>query len=348
MNVALISDLHFGKNKDILLDNQLDFMKNDFVNYLKENNISTIFILGDIFDTRQSLNVMVKNEVYNLFDTYLKDFEMYILVGNHDSYFNTSIDVNSLKFFNKFPNIHLIEEPTLISLNEKNIYLVPWIVNHSKFIDDFQKVNCDLVFGHFDIAGCKMNKSVVSQNGLDKNIFSKSKKVFSGHFHTRSSVNLSKTEITYLGSPFQFDRGDIGEDRGFIDLDLNSLQYEYVNNENCIKFNKVNISEVDVENLNVKNNIIDIYINKSSNFTDKQIEGLLEKINKKHPTKIANFYFIDDEVKEDNKEFNLSNENVSDLNTLIKEYIDTLNNFTDDNKLNVYNYMLDLKNEIEK
>lgn len=78
-NVALLTDTHFGmrKNRDIFLDSQIRFFNEVFVPYLKDNNIKDVFILGDLFDNRNTLNIMTKNEVFNLFDTILKDFNFF-------------------------------------------------------------------------------------------------------------------------------------------------------------------------------------------------------------------------------------------------------------------------------
>ena len=69
MKVALIADCHFGiKKSDIsFMESQLRFYKEQFVPELKQANIKDIFILGDVFDTRQTINVQTINVVIDLF-----------------------------------------------------------------------------------------------------------------------------------------------------------------------------------------------------------------------------------------------------------------------------------------
>ena len=89
MKVALISDLHFGikKNDKIFQESQLKFFKEQLVDELKKRDINKIFVLGDIFDTRQSVNVQTENVVLDLFRNTFKDFEVHVIVGNHDLYY---------------------------------------------------------------------------------------------------------------------------------------------------------------------------------------------------------------------------------------------------------------------
>ena len=68
--VCLITDLHFGvrKNSEVYFDSQKNFLTNQLIPYLKENDITKIFFLGDIFDNRNNINTKVQNDVFHLFD----------------------------------------------------------------------------------------------------------------------------------------------------------------------------------------------------------------------------------------------------------------------------------------
>jgi len=99
-NVAIISDWHLGikKSNDLFFQSQLSFFRDQFEPYLKKNGITEIFFLGDLFDNRVSLNIKIKNEALNIFDNILKNYKIYLLIGNHDCFYTNTIDVNSLKF----------------------------------------------------------------------------------------------------------------------------------------------------------------------------------------------------------------------------------------------------------
>jgi predicted phosphodiesterase len=161
MKICLISDIHFGvrKNSEIFLTSQLRFIEEQFVPYLKEKGIKDIFILGDLFDNRNSTNTKVMNSVYDMFDKQLGDFNIRMIVGNHDCYFNSSVEINSLKFLEKFKNVQLIEKITETTVDGRKIVMVPWITDNLSFIRDFSQIqDCDLCFGHFNINGFSFNK----------------------------------------------------------------------------------------------------------------------------------------------------------------------------------------------
>lgn len=315
MKILLISDIHLGKIKDEeFLTSQFNFLKNDMVQYAVSNDIKNIFIIGDLYDNRNNLNVMIKNESMKIFEDLSKLFNIYILVGNHDSYYTNTIETNSVKFLSKFNNINVIESNTLIELDNKKIYLVPWIVDQSSFIED--STVADVCLGHFDIIGAKYNKSVKSENGFDKNVFYNYKKVFTGHYHTRSALSFNETEIVYIGAPFQFDKGDSYEERGFVTLDLNDLSYEYVNNKSMIRHIQINIDD-EVTKEMMENAIVDINIDASLKLTDKEIQKHIENISKLNPKEIGNITILNKEVIQSN--FKL--EQTTNTETIIENYI---------------------------
>jgi len=324
-HIVLLTDVHFGikKNKEYFLESQINFFKEMVVPYLKENNIDTVCILGDLFDNRSVLNIMIKNEVFNLFDTVLKEFTVYLLVGNHDSYYNSSIDVNSLKFFSKFENVILVEEMINIQMNNKLITMVPWIVNQTDFVDKFSGVECDVCLGHFNITGTRMNKMKLSEDGIQRSIFSNCKRVFSGHFHTRSVQKYGGCEIVYVGSPMQFDRGDMGEERGFIDLNLDTLEYEYINNAKSIRFNKINYPEIPT-NAFVQGNLIDVYVDVSAEFNEKDFEKYLVKLEAMRPIDSPNVFVVNP-VEHGDSSFKITENNISSIPELMLSYVSTLN-----------------------
>ena len=66
----------------------------------------------------------------------------------------------------------------------------------------------------------------VMDRGMDPTHFSKFKKVFSGHYHMKSS----KGNINYLGNPYQLYWNDYGCKRGFHIFDTESLRTTFYRN----------------------------------------------------------------------------------------------------------------------
>ena len=63
-------------------------------------------------------------------------------------------------------------------------------------------------------------------HGFEMEYFKKFEKVFSGHFHTRSSVG----DIHYLGNPYEMFWNDFESPRGFHIFDTETLEHTPINN----------------------------------------------------------------------------------------------------------------------
>ena len=66
----------------------------------------------------------------------------------------------------------------------------------------------------------------VMENGMDKSLFKKFKRVFSGHYHMKSK----KDNVTYLGNPYQLYWNDYGCKRGFHVFDTETLRTTFYRN----------------------------------------------------------------------------------------------------------------------
>jgi DNA repair exonuclease SbcCD nuclease subunit len=341
--VACCTDLHFGKsrNSSIILDSQLKFFKEQFIPYLIENNIDTIFMLGDITDCRDHLNLKVMNAMYDLFENHLNKFKIHMLCGNHDIHHKTSTDVNSLKFFNKFDNVTVYEQPEVITVYNKNILMVPWIVNNDEFKQFLSKhQESEICFGHLEINGFKIdNKRIFESDHALKcdSLFDNFKLIFSGHFHTRSKMKRGNSTIQYIGNAYQLTRSDIGDDRGFTVLDLDTLDYEFVNNTKSLKFIKLKYPEK-FDRQTIEGNIVDIEVDYDDKFSEDKFQNYVKKIESYKPA-IAPIPRFNNIMQLDNSD--MSFESLS-LKEIIKEYIDTLK-LT--NKERIFNKIEDLYKE---
>jgi len=343
MKVCLMSDQHFGvrKNSEVFLKSQSKFIEEQLVPYLKENKIDTIFMLGDLFDNRSSTNTKIMNSVYELFDKHLKEFKIYILIGNHDTYYNSSVEINSLKFLEGFDNVELIEKITKIRLDEKDITLVPWVVDNVEFVKEFHKMSCDVCMGHFNIFGFHFNKYKKSDDGIHSKLFGKCKKVFTGHFHIRNSQTLFGSEIIYIGSPYQLTRNDIDESRGFTILDLSNLEYDFIDNEVSLKYIKLKFPEK-FNRKRIENNIIDVHVDYDDSYNEDKVNKYINKIEELNPATTPNIFV------ENNSELNgtidLENYNIGSMLDLMREYVDSLDI---GNKEEIYQELIELHDEVK-
>ena len=80
--------------------------------------------------------------------------------------------------------------------------------------------------GHLELNGFEAHPGHVMQTGTDMYIFQKFKKVFSGHYHTKSNMD----NCYYLGNPYQLYWSDYGARRGFHVFDTETLRTTFYRN----------------------------------------------------------------------------------------------------------------------
>lgn len=349
MQIALISDLHFGikKNSDLFLENSLKCIKEEFIPALRKRAISHIYILGDIFDNRNTINVKVKNAVFDLFNEDLKNFKIKIIVGNHDIYHKSTTDINSLKMFTKFTNIEIIDEITLQNVDGRKFLFVPWQVDYKKFQEKVADSNfhCDVCFGHFDINRCYMNKhNIMTNDGLNPEVFFNNYTLtFSGHFHIRSITKSDTREIIYLGTPYELNRNDRDEPKGFCILDTENLQYEFVDTKKYIKFINVTYPEK-VTKTTIAGNIIDIHVLVDKDFSDTDFQTYLKHINSLGPAinpSIITKYNIVNEFSPD------KTLNIKSTMEAVQDYVRDVLTLNDSDKMKIYEKIATIYNEVK-
>lgn len=283
---AFITDLHFGvkNNSEIFLNNITNYLYNEFIPSLKEKKIEHVFIGGDVFDSRQAINVKTLNHAFDFFSALQQNgFKVVVISGNHDLYLSTSNEYTSLSFLSKFDNVTFVRTGLQqIKIDDTNIMFIPWISDREKFIAEeiniLTKYNaCNVCIGHFEFMGFKMSKtSKVMDEGLPPatltNIF---KTVISGHYHTRSEKLMDNgSKVIYVGTPYQLTRADTGDSRGYclFTFDKNQLvQYEFINNQRSIRFESITFPQEFTED-QIKNNVIDIYVNFAEKFDELKLE----------------------------------------------------------------------------
>jgi DNA repair exonuclease SbcCD nuclease subunit len=236
MKIAIVNDTHWGVRNDnkALADYQKQFWEEIFFPYLKENNIKTIFHLGDVVDRRKYINFVTAKR---LEDEFIRpcvdnDIDLYMVAGNHDTFYKNTNEVNALRQLygsSAYEKLHLYwDGPVELNLEGCDIMLSPWICvdNYEQSMEAFKNTKAQILMGHFEITGFEMDKGHLCTNGMDKNVFSKFDAVYSGHFHQPSSHG----NITYLGAQFEMTWADYDQKRGFSVFDTETREIEYIQN----------------------------------------------------------------------------------------------------------------------
>lgn len=267
-NVILISDIHFGvhSNSDMWIDIQNQYFEKFFIPYIKKNkNKNTCcFILGDVFDNRQSINVKVLDIAKKIMRTISSIMDVFILVGNHDIYYTQKNDVTSVDVFDKIKNITIFKEPEVVMFSDKKILVIPW----RKSVDDMKTIltqyNTDYVFAHTDINGFKLNSARVIDYGVKPTVFNKFKRVFSGHIHLRQEHK----NIIMCGNPHHTTRTDINNKKGIYTLNVSNNKTTFIENNfspEYVRINIVDFLDCSVQQLkkHFTNKIVDIDISQN-------------------------------------------------------------------------------------
>ena len=224
MKIALLNDTHFGCRNDspAFIEYQNKFYNDVFFPYLEEHNIKTLIHLGDVVDRRKFINHNTAHNFKKVFWNKLEDYNIdtHILIGNHDTYFKNTNDVNK--------GAKIYTRPVDVNFDGLDILFLPWICddNHSDSIYAIDNSTSVIAMGHLEIKGFEMHKGHFNEQGLEKSQFTKFEKVISGHFHKKSDDG----RIYYLGTQYEITWSDYKCPKGFHIFDTQTRELERVPN----------------------------------------------------------------------------------------------------------------------
>lgn len=249
MKIALLNDTHLGARSDskIFLEHQATFFSEIFFPTLEEHKIDTILHLGDVFDRRKYINFYTLKRAKEFFFDVLRDRDitMHTILGNHDTAYTTTNEVNSVGLLLKeYTNIIIYEKnPIELTLGSSRIMMCPWITkdSHADCMTAIRNSTAHILMGHFDIKGFEMMKGIVSDHGNDHRDFSHFESVYSGHFHHPSQYG----NIRYLGAQYEMNWSDYGDRRGFYLLDTETKELTFIENCNRI-YHKLDYDDADL------------------------------------------------------------------------------------------------------
>ena len=97
MKVAIITDTHYGARKGSahLHDYFKLFYDNVFFPTLEKEGIDTVIHMGDIFDSRKSIDYQSLEWSKQVVFEPLRKYKVYAITGNHDCYYKNTNNVNS-------------------------------------------------------------------------------------------------------------------------------------------------------------------------------------------------------------------------------------------------------------
>jgi len=321
MKVAIITDQHFGcrKNSKVFHDYFLKFYNDVFFPTIEKEGITTVIDMGDTFDSRKGIDfaALAWSKV-NYFDRLEKlGCTVHTIVGNHTAYYKNTNEVNAIDLLlREYDNVNIYSETTSIEVGGLSILLVPWINNENedKTIAMINKTKSTVCMGHLELKGFRIHRGYVMESGTDCNLFNKFERVYSGHYHTRSSQD----NIYYLGNPYEIYWNDLEDTRGFHIFDTETLEHTPINNPYRI-FYTIYYSDHDYQTFDTRElegKIVKLIVRKKTN--PKKFEKFVDKLynSNVHELKIIENFVIQE--SEDFEAFE-SEDTLSILNRYIEE-----------------------------
>lgn len=275
MKVAIITDQHFGmrKGSQIFHDYMKKFYDEVFFPALDKYKIKTVIDLGDTFDNRKSIDFWsldwAKENYYS--ELAKRDVTVYTVVGNHTSYYKNTLDLNAVNLLlSEYPNIVQITRPETITVGGLPICFVPWICvdNETETFEEINNTKATIAMGHLELSGFEAHVGYYMDHGMSRDVFSKFKKVFSGHFHHRSNSD----NIYYLGNPYQMYWNDYGDVRGFHVFETETTNFQFIKNPfnmfEKIFYNDETTNYATISGERYKNKFIKLIVEKKKNYYD--------------------------------------------------------------------------------
>lgn len=278
--IYILGDIHFGikGNSFVWSEIQEKFLLETFPRQLRENGHSpkdSILILeGDIFHSRQSIDVRIFNMALDIFAKLADMFRsVYVILGNHDVYYKEDNSVNSVQIFGKLlKNVWVFSEPQKLCVNDDHTFLLlPWVESVKEITEIVEKnaTRCQYIVCHTDIQNASMNSftKIEKGKGIDLHALSTYKRIYSGHIHLRQEIKKYGASVSYTGTPYSMDKNDVGNQKGFDILSFadGQLVEKFVPNTDSPVFVRKNLYTVLEMNTQeicdmIRNNFVEIQV----------------------------------------------------------------------------------------
>jgi len=200
----------------------------ELLHIFKKHKCSCLFDLGDTTDDRSYVPITAIDAVLEGLEPF-PDHELNIaIIGNHQQYLrDQSVHVGRMlaKKFTVVATTDAFEfEDTLVvsaAYPASDPATAEWL---SKTAYSYSNYERKLLLGHFQAVGCQLATGR-AMTGIPTEVIDKYSLALLGHVHKPQQVGRHGF---YVGSPFQQNFGEKGEDKRVAIVDLNTLALEWV------------------------------------------------------------------------------------------------------------------------
>ena len=321
MKIAIITDQHFGcrKNSKLFHDYFLKFYNDVFFPVLYSEGITTVVDMGDTFDSRKGIDFSALSWAKNNYYDKLEEMgcTVHTIVGNHTAYYKNTNQVNAVDLLlREYDNVHVYSEATEIKIGNLDVLVVPWINddNEERTLKIIKKTSCPVVMGHLELCGFRVHRGYIMDHGVDSSLFERFKRVYSGHYHTRSDNET----VFYLGNPYEMFWNDLNDTRGFHIFDTETLEHTPINNPYRLFYNifyEDNDHQL-FDTTEYEDKIVKVVVRKKT--STKKFEQFIDKL---YNANIAELKIVENFRLEESEDFEAfeSEDTLSILNRYIEE-----------------------------
>ena len=319
MKIAIITDQHLDGRKGSAAFWAFfkKFYDEIFFPTLEREGITTVLDLGDTFDNRKSLDYNTLARIKTDYFDRLRKYDVHMILGNHTTYYKNSSHINSPELLlEQYENIKVYSDPHECSFGGKNFLLLPWINGANEENSEWfiKNSNADICCGHLEVDGFEVTPGMKFQGGRAIKDFHRFDRVWSGHFHHRSK----KSNVQYLGNPYQMYWNDYKDPRGFHIYDTETDRLTFYKNPFEI-FTKIYYNDVERSYNNFdynehKDTFVKIIVEEKRDYA--QYETLLDTL---YLVGVHDVKTVETLVDTDDSDSDIE---VKDTLTLLNEYID--------------------------
>lgn len=254
--VLIFSDLHVHphKRRNERLEDCLKALDWAF-DTAEKRGITHILFGGDLYHDRQKIEVYTYQRTFETLEKRLRHnkFELYLLLGNHDLWYNDKTTVSSVIPLSALPGVRIISQPERLNIAGSNWDFIPFTHNPLVTLEDLRKKpgTPEYALGHIAIDGAILHGSqysdvTIEHDGdmvsISASLFNHYKHTFLGHYHAEQRVT---EKVEYVGSPLELSFGEAFQKKHIIAFDGKTGKKTYIPNDFSPKHLVIGIKDKD-------------------------------------------------------------------------------------------------------
>lgn len=238
----------------------------------KYRGIKDIVFAGDLLQDRQKIDIHTYCLTFDILSKYCDgSINLWLLLGNHDLWFQDKWDINSVLPFSALPKVTIIDKACEIEIAGHVIDFIPFVRNPIEHLKTLEKNQNKLLVGHLAVHGAELHglfsslADVILEHDGDMvkvgpELFTHWEQVFLGHYHGEQRLG----NVEYIGSPLQLTFSEAFQEKHIIIYDLDSGKKEYIVNNFSPKH--LIADDDNIANFDIEKNFI--RLNTAANTTD--------------------------------------------------------------------------------